>query len=385
MYLNNGNSSLCSGEKIDLASAKPHRYRIPCTLMRGGTSRGPFFLAEDLPAEVVDRDRFLLRAMGSPQFQRVDGIAGMDPTTSKLAIISKSARPDADVDYLFAQADLKSSRLDYSANCGNMLSAVGPFAIERGLVEAKEGETLVRVHNLNTHTLVHVRVATSSGRVEYSGDFAIDGVPGTGSPIYLDFLNAVGSKTGKLLPSGLAREEIEGIAVSLFDVAVPMVMIKAEDLGFKGCEIPGAFNSNPELLAKIERIRLKAGLRMGLGDCSDKVVPKVCLVSEPKEQGVITSRYFTPKLCHPSHAVTGALCLAVAAKIPGTVAHEVARGISSEKRQSIVIEHPSGSLAVDLEIDGQGEEVTITRAAFTRTADLLFEGSVFVTDTQKKN
>jgi 2-methylaconitate cis-trans-isomerase PrpF len=355
------------------------RLKIPCALLRGGTSRGPFFLASDLPPSVEERNRILMRIMGSPEFRRIDGIAGMDPVTSKLAIISASTRADADVDYLFGQASLDGTGIDFSANCGNMLSAVAPFAIERGLVRAGNPETTVRVHNVNTGSIVFVRLATPRGHVEYQGDTAIDGAPGTGAPISLDFVDAVGSKTGKLLPTGQISNRIEGVEVSCVDVAVPMAIVRAADLDCHGDETPKALNANPQLLAKLEKIRIEAGRVMGLGDCSGLVIPKICLVSAPRGKGHITSRYFTPKSCHPSHAVTGALCLAVASRLRGSVAEKmILTDAPATARQRITIEHPSGCIDADLELEEKNGEIKILRAGFIRTAAWLFDGNVFV-------
>ncbi len=354
--------------------------RIPCVLMRGGTSRGPMFLAEDLPTDPAERDRVLLGVMGSAPFRRVNGLAGMDPVTSKLAIVSRSSRPDADVDYLFAQADLESDRLDTSANCGNILSAVGPFAIDRGLFEASPGETCVRIHNINTGTIVHAVIKTPGGRVEYDGDTSIDGVPGTGAPISINFIDSVGSKTGRLFPTGSPVDLVDGIEVTCLDVAVPMVLIEARRLGKTGAEPPKELEQDREFMARLERIRLEAALKMGLGDRSGSVVPKIALVSRGSTPGVVRSRYFTPKTCHPSHAVTGAICVGTAAMIAGTsVAKTIGREVTGD-RGVVVIEHPSGSLQTDIELayNGSKGEYLVPRAALIRTAAPIFEGFVHV-------
>lgn len=357
-------------------SARPRRVKVPCLMMRGGTSRAPFFQARDLPADPEARDRMLLRMMGCPEFNRIDGIAGMSPVTSKLAIVSPSQRTDADVDYLFGQADLAANRLDYAANCGNILSAVGPFAIETGLVPAQETETLVRIHNVNTGVIVHARVQTPGREVQYEGDFEIDGAPGTGAPIGLEFLDTVGAITGKLFPTGRIREKIQGIEASCLDVAVPLVILRASDLGYTGRESAEMLNQDRALLGRIEEIRLEAGHRMGLGDCRGSVLPKVCLIARPSGRGDLLSRYFTPFECHPSHAVTGALCLGVASLLPGTVAQE----LSGRSASGLVrIEHPSGTIEADLRLDkGASGDYQVSRAAFVRTASKIFEGSVFV-------
>lgn len=359
------------------------KYRIPCVLMRGGTSRGPIFIASDLPSDPRIRDKVLLKVMGTPGFNRVDGIAGMDPITSKLAIVSPSLRLDADIDYLFGQADLASNRIDYNANCGNILSAVAPFAVDAGLVKANptgSGKTLVRIYNINTGIIVHATVETPNGSVEYEGATAIDGVPGSGAPIGLNFLNSVGSKTGKLLPTGRVIEQVQETSVSCVDVGVPMVIMAAKDLNVTGYETPDELNSNRSLMERLEKIRLEAAVRMGLGDCRGIVIPKVCLVSPSRLQGQLTSRYFTPLSCHPSHAVTGALGLAVASLLEGSVANQNASQRELRDRQRVVVEHPSGTIEVDLEMTRNGEEYNVQSAAFVRTASRLFEGHVLVTD-----
>lgn len=265
----------------------PHAQalRIPCVLMRGGTSRGPFFLEQDLPAEPAERDRVLLAAMGSPHLLQLDGLGGGNSLTSKVAIVSRSSRPDADVDYLFAQVAVERAHVDLGPNCGNMLSAVGPFAIEAGLVPALDGETPVRIHNRNTGALVEATVQTPGGIVAYDGATAIDGVAGTAAPIKLNFLEAIGSKTGALLPTGSARSEIDGVPVTLVDYATPMLLLRAADLGLAGDETPPELDADPALLARLEQLRREAGRRMGLGDVAGRVIPKVgVLAGAPRRQ-----------------------------------------------------------------------------------------------------
>lgn len=346
--------------------------RIPCVLMRGGTSRGPFFLEQDLPAEPEARDRILLAAMGSPHLLQLDGLGGGNSLTSKVAIVSRSSRPDADVDYLFAQVAVERAHVDLGPNCGNMLSAVGPFAIEAGLVPAADGETIVRIHNRNTGALVEAAVQTPGGVVAYDGATAIDGVAGTAAPIRLSFLDAVGSKTGALLPTGLSREEIDGIPVTLVDYATPMLLLRAADLGLAGDETPAALDADAALLERLERIRREAGRRMGLGDVAGRVIPKVGVLSHARRGGSLTSRYFTPDRCHRSHAVTGALCVAAASRIAGSVAAEM---LSPQAGALVTVEHPSGAIQVDLLLDAAGQ---VARASLVRTARRIFEGNVIV-------
>lgn len=341
--------------------------------MRGGTSRGPFFLEADLPSDPKERDRFLIAALGSPHPLQVDGIGGGNPLTSKVAIVGAPSRPEADVDYLFAQVAVDRAFVDYSPNCGNMLSAVAPFAIEAGLVPAGIGETTVRVFNRNTSTTVEAVVQTPSGAVEYDGGTAIDGVPGTGAPVKLTFLDAAGSKTGALLPTGLVREFIENTPVTLVDYAMPMVLLRAGDLGVSGDETPDELEANLPLLTRLEAIRQEAGLRMGLGDVSGSVVPKVGILSEPRHGGTTTSRYFvTARRCHKGHAVTGALCVAAACRLPGSVAHDLA---APELSPVVNLEHPSGRIEIELSFDASGH---VSRASVVRTARRMFEGNVIV-------
>ena len=356
-----------------LPTANKTSLRVPCVLMRGGTSRGPFFLEDDLPSDVKELERFLIAAMGSPHVLQVNGIGGGSPMTSKVAIVGPSSRPGADVDYLFAQVATDRAFVDFSPNCGNMLSAVGPFAIEAGLVPAEIGETTVRIFNRNTSTTVEAVVQTPAGAVEYEGDTAIDGVDGTAAPVKLTFLDALGSKTSAFLPTGHIREFIENTPVTLADYAMPMVLLRASDLGLSGDEAPDALEANTELLVRLEAIRLEAGLRMGLGDVSGSVVPKVGILSAARHGGTITSRYFMNAMrCHKGHAVTGALCIAAACRLPGSVAHDLA---TPSLTSLVNLEHPSGRTEIDLSFDASGH---VSRASLVRTARRIFEGNVIV-------
>lgn len=346
--------------------------RIPCVLMRGGTSRGPFFMASDLPASRRERDEVLLSALGSGHELQVDGIGGGNPLTSKVAIVGPSSRPDADVDYLFAQVMVAERIVDTSPNCGNMLSAVGPFAIEQGLVPAGPLETVVRVHNVNTGKVVEATVQTPGGRVTYDGEAVIDGVPGTAAPILLTFLDAAGAKTGRLLPTGSPRDVVDGIEVTCIDAAVPLVVMRARDLGKTARETADELDADRVFMARLEAIRREAGRLMGLGDVSGLVIPKPVLVAEAEGDGRIGARYFMPHACHKAFAVTGAVGLATAIGTPGTIAAEFCRQATTPRE--IVIEHPSGRLALRLE-QRAGEEAP--RASVLRTARRLFEGSVF--------
>ncbi|MCM0019439.1 MAG: 4-oxalomesaconate tautomerase [Tagaea sp.] len=347
--------------------------RIPCVLMRGGTSKGPFFLADDLPAEPARRDAVLIAALGAGHRLQIDGIGGGNPLTSKVAIVGRSRRADADVDYLFAQVLVAERRVDTSPNCGNMLAGVGPFAIEAGLVPARAGTTTVRIRNVNTGKLIVARVRTQGGRVAYAGDATIDGVPGSAAPIHLAFLDAAGSKTDALLPSGQAVERIGGMDVTLIDAAMPLMLLQASDLGLTGGETPAEIDANRALLARIEAMRREAGHRMGLGDVADRVVPKPAILSPPADGGTIRVRYLMPHTCHTALAITGAVAIATAIVTPGTLAARVAR--TSPAQTELRIEHPSGKL--DLRIE-RSEPHAAPVVSVIRTARRLFEGAVLV-------
>ena len=350
--------------------------KIPCVMMRGGTSRGPFFLASDLPADAQRRDEVLLAVMGSPHEYQVDGIGGANPLTSKVAIISSSRRAGADVDYLFAQVLINEKCVDTKPNCGNMLVAVGPFAIESGLVPARHPETTVRIFNVNTGSLVESIVQTPRGKVTYEGEAAIDGVPGTAAPVKLDFKSAVGAVTGKLLPTGRPLDVIESVDVSCVDMAMPMVLMPAEQLGKTGCESAAELDADKELFKRMEAIRRKAGEMMGMGDVSGMVVPKIGLLAKPSKGGTITSRYFVPYSCHKAHAVTGTVCVASACAIPGTVAARLT-SLPRASQGVVRIEHPSGMIAIDLDVELDQEPAVIRRAALIRTARRIFDGHVY--------
>jgi hypothetical protein len=349
---------------------------IPCLFMRGGTSRGPYFLASDLPAEPARRDKVLLAAMGSPDARQIDGLGGATTLTSKVAIVSKSSQPGCDVDYLFAQVDIAKALVDTAPSCGNILAGVGPFAVERGLVKAQDGETRVMIYNVNTQSKIEAIVSTPGGKVAYAGDARIDGVPGTAAPILLNFMDVTGSVCGVMLPTGKVRDVIDGVEVTCIDVAMPMILLRASDFGLDGTEKAESFEGSPERMAQIEAIRRKAGELMGLGDVSVKVVPKVGVLSAPREGGTITSRYLTPHALHAAHAVTGGVCVASACALPGSVAHELAAPDGANPR-TVWIEHPSGKIDVALTVTGSGSEMDIV-AGTLRTARLIMRGEVMV-------
>jgi len=348
--------------------------RIPCVLMRGGTSRGPFFVASDLPADPAERDEVLIAAMGSGHELQVDGIGGGHPLTSKVAIVGPSRRSGADVDYLFAQVNVNNRTVDTSPNCGNMLSGVGPFAIEAGLVAAADGRTTVRIFNVNTGKLIEASVATPGSAVTYDGDTAIDGVPGRAAPIYLTFLDAVGSKTGKLLPSGNAVDHIDGVAVTLVDAAMPLMLVRAADLGKTCAETPVELEADRAFMARLEALRIKAGALMGIPDAADRVIPKPCLIAAPKAATAkLAVRYFTPHQCHKSLAITGSVALGMACVTPGTLAADIAGRI--DLPATLAFEHPAGHIEARLE-NRAGLPYPV--ASLVRTARRLFEGAVLV-------
>lgn len=352
------------------------QFGIPCLFMRGGTSRGPYFKASDLPADIAARDRVLLAAMGSPDLRQINGLGGADPTTSKVAIVSKSTRPGVDLDYLFAQVDIARPIVDTNPSCGNMLSGVLPFAIETGMFPASDGLTRAMIYNVNTESRIEAIVQTPGGDVTYEGDAQIAGVPGKAAPIMLNFMDVVGSVSGKMLPTGNVRDTIQGVEVTCIDVAMPMMLIKAADLGLEGNEQKAGIDGNKPMMARIEAIRREAGHLMGFGDVSDKVIPKVGIVSRSRNGGTITSRYLTPLALHAAHAVTGAVCVSTACALEGSVAHEVAER-SADNPRTIWIEHPSGQIDILLTTTGRGANMDVV-AGTLRTARPIMRGELLV-------
>ncbi len=352
--------------------------RIPCMMMRGGTSKGAFFMASDLPADPVVRDRVLLAVMGSPDPRQIDGMGGADPLTSKVAIISRSTREDADVDYLFAQVVVNEARVDFGQNCGNILAGVGPYAIERGLVPAENGSTRVAIHMVNTGQIAVATVSTPNGHVTYEGDARIDGVPGLAAPIPLEFRETAGSTCGALLPTGHFKDTVEGIEVTCIDNGMPLVLIRAADLGRTGYETREALDADNALKARIETIRLAVGPLMNLGDVSARTVPKMCLVAEPLRGGTISTRSFIPHRCHASIGVLGAVSVATAAVLPGTACDGIADVDPEGMRKRVSVEHPTGEFTVELTLGGDPARPDVLGAALLRTARWLFDGVVGV-------
>lgn len=344
---------------------------IPCLWMRGGTSKGAYFLASDLPSDPAARDRLLLRIMGSPDPRQIDGIGGADPLTSKVAVLSPSSRADADVDYLFLQVFVDQALVSDAQGCGNILAGVGPAAIERGLVPATKGETAVRIHMLNTGEVATARVQTPGGRVSYTGDAAIDGVPGTAAPVPLMFQNIAGSMTGSLLPTGNAIDVIKGVDCTLIDNGMPIVVMRASDFGLTGHESREELDGDTVLKAQIEAIRLIAGPMMKLGDVTEKSVPKMTLVSAPAKGGAVNTRSFIPHRCHATIGVFAAVSVATACTLPDSPA----AGLSAIPEDGrFLIEHPTGAAEVLIEQDAQGN---VTGAGTLRTARKLMDGQVF--------
>jgi 4-oxalomesaconate tautomerase len=340
--------------------------------MRGGTSKGGFFLADDLPADTAERDGFLLAAMGSPDARQIDGMGGANPLTSKVAVVRRSEREGVDVDYLFLQVFVDQPTVTDRQNCGNMLAGVGPFAIERGLVAAQDGQTLVRIFMENTGQVAEARVETPGGFVTYDGDARIDGVPGTAAPIPITFADTAGSSCGALLPTGNAVDVIEGIACTLIDNGMPCVIMRATDLGIAGTETPAELKGNAALRSRLEAIRLKAGPLMNLGDVADASVPKLTMVSAPLAGGAIATRTFIPHRCHDAIGVLGAVSVATACLLPAGPAAELAVAGEGEERL-LSIEHPTGEMSVIVSVrDG-----TVGNAAVLRTARKLFDGHIF--------
>jgi len=345
---------------------------VPCMWMRGGTSKGGYFLATDLPTDTAARDAFLLAAMGSPDPRQIDGMGGANPLTSKVALVRKSTRPGADVDYLFLQVFVDQAVVTDAQNCGNILAGVGPFAIERGLVAAEPGQTLVRIFMENTGQLAEALVQTPGGTVSYAGTARIDGVPGTAAPIPITFADTAGSSCGALLPTGNAVDTINGVDVTLIDNGMPCVIIRAADLGVTGTETPAELEANDALRTRLEAIRLEAGPLMNLGDVSKASVPKMTLVSAPINGGAIATRTFIPHRCHDAIGVLGAVSVATACLLPKGPAAELA-AVPGGDEQLLSVEHPSGEMSVIVTLrDG-----TVTNAAVLRTARKLFDGQIF--------
>jgi 4-oxalomesaconate tautomerase len=352
---------------------------IPCAVMRGGTSKGLMFLAGSLPADRTTRDAVLLAAMGSPDPREIDGMGGAHPLTSKIGVVSLSPRDDADVEYLFLQVWPDRPEVSDSQNCGNILAAVGPFAIEQRLVPAADAVTPVRIWMQNTQTLATAFVQTPGGSVRYDGTARIDGVPGTHAPIPIEFADVAGSSCGALLPTGNVTDVVEGTTVTCIDNGMPVVCLAASDFGLTGQEAPAELEGNAGLTRRVEAIRLAAGPLMNLGDVAGKTVPKMSLVSPPARAGTVSTRTFIPHRVHDAIGVFGAVSVATACVLPGSVAHQVA--VVPEKAEGSIdvdVEHPTGFFTVTIEVKTEDGGPVVTRSALLRTARLLMRGEVLV-------
>ncbi len=344
--------------------------------MRGGTSRGPFFLESDLPQDIAQRDAVLLSIMGSPDARQIDGLGGADPLTSKVGIVRRGQAAGVDLEFLFAQVSIKEARVDTTPNCGNMLAAVVPFGLETGLVQATGDVTRLRVLTRNTGTLSDIEVRTPAGRVEYSGEARIDGVPGTAAPVNISFLETAGSVCGSLLPTGHLVDRFDGVDVTCIDNGMPVVVMAAADLGVTGYETRDELNANDALKQRLESIRLQAGPAMNLGDVTRKVVPKMCLVAPAAAGGHLCTRTFIPHDCHSAVGVLGAVTVATAAVLPGSVANRQA-SVPPGLTKTVSVEHPSGEFSVVLTMNPD-DPTQVLGAALLRTARLIMRGEVFL-------
>lgn len=350
---------------------------IRCMLMRGGTSKGAYFLAADLPRDPAERDGVLLSIMGSPDPRQIDGVGGAHPLTSKVAIVSRAATPGADIDFLFAQVGIDKPMVDTTPNCGNILSGVGPFAIERGLFEASSPTTRLRVRTLNTGTIAELLIETPGGKVNYQGHARIDGVPGTAAPIAIDFIDAAGSVCGALLPTGNAVDRVAGVDCTLIDNGMPVIVLEASSVGRTGYESRDQLDKDSALKARIEEIRLAAGPLMRLGDVARKVVPKIALVAPPAAGGHISTRSFIPHECHAAIGVFAAVTVATAAVLRGSPAARVAV-VPAGRVKTLCVEHPTGEFSIRLEVGEGANGPVVERAGLLRTARKLFDGAVFI-------
>jgi 4-oxalomesaconate tautomerase len=342
---------------------------IPCSVYRGGTSKGLYFKARDLPGDRAVRDAVLLAAMGSPDARQIDGMGGAHPLTSKVAVVSKSDHPDADVDYLFLQVFVDRAEVTDQQNCGNILAGVGPFAIETGLVRVTGETTSVRIRMLNTDSLAVAHIQTPGGSVEYEGNARIDGVPGTAAPVPIDFLDIAGSSCGALLPTGNAQDVVDGVKVTLVDNGMPVVVVHAADLDRTGYESPEAMEADTELKTRVEAIRLAAGYLMNLGDVTGKSVPKVSLIAPGRSGGTVSTRTFIPHRVHEAIGVFGAVSVATAC---------VLLGLAPKDATDLEIEHPTGFFTVSMAVEGEGANIKVLRSALLRTARKLMSGEAFV-------
>lgn len=352
---------------------------IDCLVMRGGTSKGLYFQAEDLPTDKKTRDAVLLSAMGSPDAREIDGMGGGHPLTSKVAVIKKSGRPEIDIDYLFLQVWPDRAEVSDQQNCGNILAGVAPFAIETGLIKAEDGITSVRIWMENTESVATAHVQTPVGHVRYDGDARIDGVPNSHAPINIDFEDVAGSSCGSLLPTGNAIDEVNGVRVTCIDNGMPVVCLNASDFGLTGDETPAQIEANSQVRERIEAIRLAVGPMMNLGDVANKTVPKMSLLSPAKSGGAISTRTLIPHRVHEAIGVLGAVSVATACLVPGSIANEIANLKSNDEGATLVeVEHPTGFFTVSMNVQIIDGAVEVKKSALLRTARLLMRGQVYV-------
>ena len=358
---------------------------IACLLMRGGTSKGPFFNEADLPADIPTRDQVLLAVMGSPDKRQIDGLGGAHPLTSKVGIVRKSTTPGVDLDFLFAQLQPDKGTVDTSPNCGNMLAAVVPFALETGMVQAQADTSTYRVLTLNTDMQCDVTVQTPGGQIAYEGSARIDGAPGSSAPITINFLDTAGSVCSGLLPTGkvLDRVRVDGDGFSSFDIDVtcidngmPLVLMRASDMGCTGYETAAELNADVELKTRLEALRLKTGQLMGLGDVTKKTYPKMTLIAPPRSGGSLSTRSFIPHVCHDAIGVLAAVTVGTACVLDGSITQGIAE-MQSGNPKTISVEHPTGEFSVELGLDPANPQ-NVTRAALLRTARLLMRGEVMI-------
>ena len=351
---------------------------IPCAVLRGGSSRAVYFLKDDMPENAILRDRALLTVVGGPDTLQIDGIGGGHPLNNKAAIVSTSARDDADLDYLFLQLVPAEGRDSTEQNCGNILVGVGPFAIETGLIEAATPRTTIRVHMVNSGNLCELTLETPDGHVKYEDDAVVDGASYGSVPVICDFVDVAGSSCGSLLPTGNVLDEIDGVSVTCIDNGMPVAVLRAEDFDVAGDETAEELDANEALKRKLETLRLKLGPLMQLGDVADMTVPKMCLVSAPRNGGLISTRTFIPHICHRSVGILGAVTVATACLLPGSVCSDIA-AIPEGEEIIVSVEHPSGALSVRLVVDETASaEERIKRAGVVRTARLIMRGHAYV-------
>ena len=348
-------------------------------IIRGGTSKGAYFLADDLPTDPHERDDLLMRVMGTPDRRQIDGIGGAHPLTSKVAVVAESPDVDVDVEYLFLQVGVDQPAVSDRQNCGNLLAGVGPFAVERGLIEREDGQVEVRIKMLNTDSVAVAHFEVADGMPVYDGETQISGVPGGASPIYLDFEDTAGGSTGSLLPSGSVRDEVAGTDVTLVDNGMPVVLIRAGLMGVTGYETCGELEANADLRQRLEVIRVEAGKLMNLGDVTETTIPKLTLVSPPVDGGHLNTRTFIPHRCHQAIGVLGAVSVATGSLIPGSVGYDVLD--RPQDAPTVILEHPSGTFETTIELVVENGQIVVKRAGIVRTARKLMDGQVFPRST----